>query len=489
MNLSGLLPLLAQLPPFTALTELLARDEAPAEPQAIYHAARAFVTAGLRQQRPAPLLLITARSEMAQQLHEQLALWLPPAEDGGPPLYLFADPDALPYERIAWSNDTRQRRLTALAALQSRSGTPPVVIASARALLQKSLPPRELRLALRAIKVGSPLRLEQLTVTWVQNGYNPVEIVEAPGAFARRGGLVDIWPPNLPLPVRIDLFGDEVESLRVFDPASQRTLRQAASIEIGPGSEVLAKYGPMILERLNIAGESLLAAENLEGGGRVSPLADPHLLLALREELRREVEFLAQGHSFHGVEWYLPYAYDQPASILDYVDAGATLVVDDALDLFATLAEQELQAQSLQVELLRTGELPHGFASSHFTVDELRARLAARRPVILGYGDLYGKASSANTPLARAFAPGPRFGGKIKEIAANVVKLHNSGERVILASRQAARLNEMLREEQITPDIRAELLTPPLANAVTVVQGVLGEGFVMRGVRSEEMRK
>jgi hypothetical protein len=111
--------------------------------------------------------------EMAQQLYEQLALWLPPVEDGGPPRYLFADPDALPYERITWSNETRQRRLTALAALQARSGPPPVVVASARALMQKTLPPRELRLALRAIKVGSPLRLEQMTVAWVQNGYTP----------------------------------------------------------------------------------------------------------------------------------------------------------------------------------------------------------------------------------------------------------------------------------------------------------------------------
>ncbi|MBP8294402.1 MAG: hypothetical protein KAX65_16610, partial [Caldilineaceae bacterium] len=443
MNLSGLLPLLQHLAPFTELTELLARNEAPAEPQAIYHAARAYVTAGLRQQRPAPLLLITARSEMAQQLYEQLALWLPPVEDGGPPRYLFADPDALPYERITWSNDTRQRRLTALAALQARGGTPPLVITSARALMQKTLPARELRLALRSIKVGSPLRLEQLTVAWVQNGYHPVEIVEEPGAFARRGGLVDIWPPNLPLPVRIDLFGDEVESLRVFDPASQRTLHQVQSIEIGPGSEVLAKYGPMILQRLNIAGDNLFAEDNLEAGGHASPLADASLLLALREELRREVEQLAASHSFHGVEWYLPYAYEQPASILDYVDANATLVVDDALDLFATFGELEQQALGLQIELQRTGELPHGFASSYFAVDELRTRLVNRSPLILGYGDLYGKASSANTPLARAFAPGPRFGGKIKEIATNVAKLHSAGESIVLATRQAARLRDM----------------------------------------------
>ncbi len=104
-----------------------------------------------------------------------------------------------------------------------------MVVASARALMQKTLPARELRLALRAVKVGSPLRLEQVAATWVQTGYHPADIVEEPGAFARRGGIVDIWPPNLPTPVRIDLFGEEVESLRLFDPATQRT--------VAPGGE------------------------------------------------------------------------------------------------------------------------------------------------------------------------------------------------------------------------------------------------------------
>ena len=123
--------------------------------------------------------------------------------------------------------------------------------------MQKTLPGRELRLALRSLKAGSAVRLEQMIAGWVQTGYNPVEIVEEPGVFARRGGIVDIWPPNLPSPVRIDLFGDEVESLRLFDPATQRTIRQVASVEIGPGSEVLSKYGPAILERLNVRGDGI----------------------------------------------------------------------------------------------------------------------------------------------------------------------------------------------------------------------------------------
>ncbi|HMN27009.1 MAG TPA: hypothetical protein PKE45_02550 [Caldilineaceae bacterium] len=294
MQLSGLLELLRALPAYQALL-----DQPPPEPQALLQAARPYLLAGLKTHRPGALVLLTARSELAQQLTEVLEQWLPAPAEGGPPVYLFAEPDALPYERIAWSGQTRQQRLTTLAALQSRNGVRPLVVASARALMQKTLPPRELRMALRPVKVGSIVRLEQMISNWVQTGYNPAEVVEEPGFFARRGGIIDIWPPNLSHPVRVDLFGDEVDNLRLFDPATQRSQQHIESVEIGPGSEALSKYGPSALTRLGLQGDHLLAFENLStANGATSPLNDPHLLLAVREQMRVEVEQLAQGHSF-----------------------------------------------------------------------------------------------------------------------------------------------------------------------------------------------
>ncbi len=476
MNLAGLVKTLKQLP---AYRELVAQMEST--PQALLQSARPFVVAGLKADRPGPLVLLTARSEMAQQLAAQLETWLPPVAEGGPPVYLFAEPDALPYERIAWSGYTRQQRLTALAALQSRLGSRPVVIASARALMQKTLPARELRLSLRPLKVGGIVRLEQMTTNWVQTGYHPAETVEEPGTFARRGGVIDIWPPNLSYPVRIDLFGDEVDSLRLFDPTTQRSQQHLQSIEIGPGSEALSKYGPAVLERLGVKSGNLSAPENVAVDAAASPLFDPALLLVVREELRLQVDYLSQGHSFHGIEWYLPYFYDQPASLLDYLDADSTLVVDDALDLFATASELENQAISLREELLRTGELPHAFAPSYFTAEELRSALLAKKPLLLGYGDLYGKSSSANTTLARSFAPGPRYGGKTKPIAADLVKARDQGDQILLVTRQAARVQELLRENEIISHVQSDLRQLP-TQPVTLVQGVMGEGFVLKGL-------
>lgn len=481
MHLTGLLELLNRLPAFRQLLQ-----NGSETPLAVLQSARPYVTAALRNTRGSAVILLTARSEMAQQIVSQLELWLPPIDEGGPPLLTFAEADALPYERIGWSSATRQQRLTALAALQSRNSTPPIVVASARALMQKTLPARELRLALRPVKVGEIIRLEQTVARWVQTGYNPADVVEEPGVFARRGGIIDIWPPNLPNPVRIDLFGDEVESLRFFDPATQRTIRQVQQVEIGPGSEALSKYGPAALQRLGLKPDLLNAADNLDSSESGSPLQDPNLLLAVREELRQEVDHLRESQSFHGIEWYLPYFYEQHASLLDYLPADGLLLLDDAIDFFATLYELETQANGLAAELHRSGELPQNFARNYFTTEELRARLISAKPLILGYGDLHSKSTDSNTPLARAFIPGPRYAGKTKQIVSDIAKLRDTGNSAVLFTRQAARLQASLAESDITAHVQSDLTVPPAARATILVQGVAPEGFILRGVEPPE---
>lgn len=481
MNLSGLVPLLERVP---AYRTLLASEDS--QPQALLHAAHPAVIAGIAKMRSQPVVFLTARSEMAIQLADRLDAWLPLVNDETPPVYLFAEPDALPYERISWSSETRQRRLTTLAALQSRERQKrqPIIIASARSLMQKTLPPKELRLSLRPLKTGGIIRLAQVTHNWIQTGYTATDVVEEPGTFARRGGIIDIWPPNLPHPIRIDLFGDEIDSLRVFDPATQRTEAHIGQIEIGPGCEALSKHGPAALRRLGIEGESLNAPENIDASETASPLQDPNLLLALREELRLEVEHLRNGESFRGIEWYLPYFCDTPSSLLDYVPSDASLIIDDGADLVQILQELEEQAINLRVELERSGELPAGFATSFLDAAELQQALMARQPLILGYGNLDGTTFNETTDLARSFAPGPRFGGKTKEITREIEKLRTAGHQAVLVTRQAPRLQELLADADFPVHVQSDLTESPI-QGISLVQGVMSDGFILRGIEQQ----
>ena len=130
--------------------------DARRRPLDIYHAARPYVVAALVRALNRPLVVVTARSVRARQWVDELRVWLPDEV----PVYNFADPDALPYERIPWAPETRQRRLEALLGLLSWSSptpaTPfaPVAVASARGLMQMTLPVREMRLAMRPIRQG-----------------------------------------------------------------------------------------------------------------------------------------------------------------------------------------------------------------------------------------------------------------------------------------------------------------------------------------------
>ncbi|MCY4079470.1 MAG: transcription-repair coupling factor [Caldilineaceae bacterium] len=506
MNLSGLLPLLRNQPAFQ---DLLFRHT-PA-PQKLYGAARALVVAAAAIESEGPVLVLAGTAEQAEKWVEQLALFLPPSA-GPTPISHYADPDALPYERIPWTGRTRQLRLTALAALQNKSSKPAVVVASPRALMQKTLPARMFRMALRPLRAGSFIHLDELTGRWVRNGYEPTQVVEEPGTFARRGGIVDIWPPNLPYPVRIDLFGDEVETLRSFDPATQRSEMQLQRVLIGPGSEALGSVlsetavpvppreaSPIGLVHEQQGDSSLVRGSSKElsshgrgsddgpntlsgmDGLRAALLQEPNLILAVREEIVRELEDLGAGRTFRGIEWYLPYLYSRPASLLDHLPDDSLLVIDDGEQLAASLKEAEEEGARTYQELLHGHELPSNFSSSLFSPEEILDQAAARLPLVLGASALQGEQNhEANSTLARQFVPCPHFAGQTKRILQEMRKYANASESVVLVSRQTARLQEELREAQLPANLIADLESPPRPG-ISLLQGVLPEGFVMNG--------
>ena len=137
MNLSGILPLLAEHPIYNSFLTDVREGQSDRAPLSLYGPARAVLVASLARELGSTIIYMVARSEHARQAYEELQVWLPPAS-GLATVSLLADPDSLPYERIPWSRETRQARLSALAALarRDRGSGPLVVVASARALMR-----------------------------------------------------------------------------------------------------------------------------------------------------------------------------------------------------------------------------------------------------------------------------------------------------------------------------------------------------------------
>ena len=226
--------------------------EAPAAPPnlALLRSARLAVAAALWRALRVPVLYITDRTDHRLQAQREIALWLgdshaaPGVQAAAPFLLPFPAPASPTEAPDAWDELTRTERLRVLAALAAHfipaaPRQPLLVFTTAAALLTPTLSRRALAQASRRLKAGQRLSPPALARNLVALGYQPASVVTASGQFARRGGIVDLWPPTLPHPVRLDFFGDEVDALRSFDPATQRTTGRLDDLLLTPAAERL----------------------------------------------------------------------------------------------------------------------------------------------------------------------------------------------------------------------------------------------------------
>ncbi|HEY53497.1 MAG TPA: transcription-repair coupling factor, partial [Caldilineae bacterium] len=310
--------------------------------------------------------------------------------------------------------------------------------------------------------------LQTLLGYWSKAGYKRETLVEEPGAFSHRGGIIDIWPPNERLPVRIELWGDEVDSLRRFDPATQRTLPDAfiERVVIGPGSEALLDRGPAAAQ----------AIQALDTSACHPPA---------QFEFEQDSDHLASGVPFRGIEFYLPYLYPQPASLLDYLPDQTLLLIDAAADVAAVALDLEGQALQVEKDLVKSGDLPPDFARAFATWEELRPQVERRGPLVLGQGKLDGHSTSVGSALGRSFHPGPRWGGQLRRVIQQVDAMRQNNARVVIVSRQAARLAELFQEHEIIAGVQSDLPTQPPTGSISIVQGQFDEGWRLEDAAGE----
>ncbi len=362
-----------------------------AAPQGMPQAIRLPAIATLAQEWLGPILWITDRGNHALNQREEMRTWM-----GNTALLpLFAEPTPLFYEQAAWGASTRQERLQALTILAryhlpsvEKPAAPVVIFTSVRALMTRTLPRRDFLKACKRIVPSLSFPLPSLLRWAVQAGYEPVNVVTSIGQIAHRGGIVDIWPPASPLPLRLDFFGDEIESLRTFDPLTQRTIGSESAV----------------------------------------------LLTPAREYLLPEATEPAEAYN----EFHIPLIHPQPASLLDYLPDSALVILEDAVTL------QDI-AEEIEQEALRTrreAQLPPDFPVPYLSWSELWDRLQD-----YPWSDIGHSGAPEGSPWAQAFTPLPHFGGRLKSFVEHIAERLIEGETVLIASRQGTRLRELWQEE------------------------------------------
>jgi transcription-repair coupling factor (superfamily II helicase) len=461
LALTGLLPILLDRPEFARLGRRLAPGSAAPTITGVTEAAKPYLVAGLVTQRQRPLLYVVRDAEDAEPVAEALRALL----GRGVPVHVFPDRDALPYERLMPDAESVQGRMNVLTALLRPAG-PLVVVCSARSLTQPVMPPAELATLVHELRPGGaldPLRLlEQLAAL----GYETVAEVEAPGQMSHRGGIVDLFPPALVRPVRVEFWGDEVESIRTFDQETQRSLNPVEGVLVGPAREAVATRGAVAAERLR-------------------PLSVIGLNLDARARWQADLDLLAAGQSFDDIAFYLPYLHE-PASLLAYLPADDPLVLYDRDGLQQTAIELAAQGEEVRDRLERDGENPPGLRPALLPWEAL-APLVDAHPQLrfAGLGaDEALDLTHQGSALAPDLLPATSYGGRVRAFATDVRKALAERQRVVVVSAQARRLAEVFADESLLGKAGAVHVAPltdlpdlPEPGSLSLVHGRFPEGW------------
>ncbi|MGY8624935.1 transcription-repair coupling factor [Chromobacterium violaceum] len=251
--------------------------------------------AALAKQRR-PLLILTADAQAAQRLKAELPFFAPDLS-----IALFPDWETLPYDHFSPHGDLVSERLATLWQIRQRECQ--VVIAPVSTALGRLAPVSYLLGRTFFLKTGQQLDVEKLRGDMVTAGYQHVTQVMAPGEFSVRGSLIDLYPMGSPLPYRIDLFDAEIDSLKTFDPDTQRTLYPVPEVRMLPAREYPADESGVTAFRQRYR-------EKMEG--------DP--------SKSRVYKDVSQGLWPAGIEYYLPLFFDETATLFDYVGDDALVV-------------------------------------------------------------------------------------------------------------------------------------------------------------------
>ena len=317
MELGGILKLITEMSEYRRLLADLKKQKGGRV--VVLDVAKPYLIAALYRNLELPMLVVTAQPESSKRLQEQISTLC-----GSEQVRLLPEPDPLPHQRVVTDASIGLERIQALSALSGKGidSEIPIIVTSASVLMQKVTPFSDFNSAWHMVRVGMDVEPRQLLERWQAIGYRREDMVEMPGKMSQRGGILDIYPPTSQLPVRLEFLGNTIDSLRLFDPQSQRSLEVVSQIGIGPAAETQS--------------DSQTDASQYNNG-----------------------------------------------CILDYLTEEALLIIDEPEGIRNTVEALEAEASQLFGGKLEQGGLPRNLPTPYFKWGELESRVASRFHLVM----------------------------------------------------------------------------------------------------------
>jgi len=457
--------LLAPMKNSTDYLQLLNNIKTAKSPIAIYglnETQKAHIAYGVNKELKGQVCIVTFSEIEARQIYEDLKFYV------GDRALFFPSKEILFYNMEATSEGIQEERMKAIEMIIEEQDC--IVVTSIDTFLRRLPPPSSYTKNIITFRVGESVDLTKTIETFVTQGYERQDIVEERGQFSVRGDIIDIFPGSAESPLRIELFGDEIDSIRKFEVDTQRSKDKIDYTKVYAAKETtIESFDP----------NEVIAKVN-EDYKAISKKLNKDAKEKLKAKVEESVEKLKELGNFKGIEKLLPYIYERSTCLLNYFPEDTVFILDEPSRL-REKSEGHIEEfrESFKILIERGEVLPNQgklLLSYNQIVDELKER----RLVALS---LLPKAIKDFPPkeiINFDTRPVTSFHGKIELLVNEVQRLQYKGYKIVLApgtKDRALRLLELLRDR----GINAEFVVTPRENLVTgqviILQGNLRRGF------------
>ena len=458
-----LLSFLHNIPEYRTLLDCV-KDGQSAAITGIGQINRSHLIAGLRQDTSRPIVVVCQDDMAAKRLQEEVKAF---CKETAP---ILPGRDLTLYDSAVVSRGWEQKRLRQFYDLMTGSVT--VQILSWEALSQRTMPPSVLMNTAFSLKVGCEYRIDALTGQLTGAGYTRCAMVEGPGQFAVRGGILDVFSPAADRPFRAEFFGDELDTMGFFDPDTQRRTENTDEVVVLPVGETQPRLHPQGLNGLCADIQALITRQRR----RKNPNE------ALISTLEKDLEKYQNDVSNPASDRYMALIYPDQSTAMDYIPKDALIVLCDQSSLHRA-ARTRTEEMGLQLDSLLQGGLVAGELCDYVSqwedfCEELRSHTVV-------YLDSFGGTSYPEECPPKQLLPItakqlPSYGGSLDTAASDLAHYQKMDFRSLVlcgSRRRAELLQEMLSSKGLSAFLCIPLTAMPEPGQILLSEGTLPFGM------------
>lgn len=408
---------------------------------------------GVYEETKKQVCIVVYNEIEARQIYEDLKFYV-----GDKALY-FPSKEIVFYNLEATSEEIQEDRMKAIERIVE--GEDCIIVTSIDAFLNQLLPANAHTKNKVSFKVGQELNLSKIVEIFTIQGYERMDIVEERGQFSIRGDIIDIFPGSRDLPIRIELFGDEVDSIREFEVENQRSMEKIESVQIYPAKET-------VIDELN------------KDFKKISKKLSEKAKENLKEKLGQTIEKIKEFGNFKGINKYLPYIYKKQSSLIDYFSKETIFLLDEPTRLRENAKGHIDEFRESFKVLMERGEVLPSQASFIIEYDEIVDKLKEHKLIT---SSLLPK-NIVDFPPKEIInfdtRPMQSFHSKINLLVKEIERLQYKGYKTVLipgTKERAIRLSELLKERGIASEFVISEKEELVSGQVVILQGNLRKGF------------